>query len=138
MKMFRKIGSALRRFMYGRYGSDQLNLAILIVAAAVSLTNSILTVLLQQSVVYRSYIAPGLSVLVYGLVIYAVFRLLSRNIYQRQRENKWFSQLWTRLRDRSHRYYRCPACKQLVRVPKGRGKICIRWAKWGEKFVRKT
>ena len=46
--MFRKIGAALRRFMYGRYGSDQLNMAILIAAVLLSLINSILTVFLRS------------------------------------------------------------------------------------------
>ena len=136
--MFRRIGAALRRFMYGRYGSDQLNMAILIAAVLVSLTNSILTVFLRESGVYSSIVAPLLSVTVYGLLIYSFFRMFSRNIYKRQRENRRFTQLWMRLKDRNNRYFRCPNCKQTVRVPRGRGKICIRCPKCGEKFTRKT
>ena len=136
--MFRKIGAALRRFMYGRYGSDQLNMAILIAAVLLSLINSILTVFLRSSQVYSAIIAPILSVVVYGLLIYSFFRMLSRNIYKRQRENRRFTQLWTRIKDRNNRYFRCPNCKQTVRVPRGRGKICIRCPKCGEKFTRKT
>lgn len=136
--MFRKIGAALRRFMYGRYGSDQLNMAILIAAVLLSLVNSILTVFLRSSQVYSTIIAPILSVAVYGLLIYSFFRMLSRNIYKRQRENRRFTQLWTRIKDRNNRYFRCPNCKQTVRVPRGRGKICIRCPKCGEKFTRKT
>ncbi len=136
--MFRKIGAALRRFMYGRYGSDQLNMAILIAAVLLSLINSILTVFLRSSQVYSTIIAPILSVAVYGLLIYSFFRMLSRNIYKRQRENRRFTQLWTRIKDRNNRYFRCPNCKQTVRVPRGRGKICIRCPKCGEKFTRKT
>ncbi len=136
--MFRRIGAALRRFMYGRYGSDQLNMAILVAAVLVSLTNSILTVFLRESRVYSSIVAPILSVIVYGLLIYSFFRMFSRNIYKRQRENRRFTQLWMRLKDRNNRYFRCPNCKQTVRVPRGRGKICIRCPKCGEKFTRKT
>lgn len=136
--MFRKIGAALRRFMYGRYGSDQLNMAILIAAVLLSLVNSILTVFLRSSQVYSTIIAPILSVAVYGLLIYSFFRMLSRNIYKRQRENRRFTQLWTRVKDRNNRYFRCPNCKQTVRVPRGRGKICIRCPKCGEKFMRKS
>ena len=124
--------------MYGRYGSDQLNMAILIAAVLVSLTNSILTVFLRESGVYSSIVAPILSVTVYGLLIYSFFRMFSRNIYKRQRENRRFTQLWMRLKDRNNRYFRCPNCKQTVRVPRGRGKICIRCPKCGEKFTRKT
>lgn len=124
--------------MYGRYGSDQLNMAILIAAVLVSLTNSVLTVFLRESGVYSSIVAPILSVTVYGLLIYSFFRMFSRNIYKRQRENRRFTQLWMRLKDRNNRYFRCPNCKQTVRVPRGRGKICIRCPKCGEKFTRKT
>lgn len=124
--------------MYGRYGSDQLNMAILIAAVLVSLTNSVLTVFLRESTVYSGIVAPILSVIVYGLLIYSFFRMFSRNIYKRQRENRRFTQLWMRLKDRNNRYFRCPNCKQTVRVPRGRGKICIRCPKCGEKFTRKT
>lgn len=136
--MFRRIGAALRRFMYGRYGSDQLNMAILVAAVLVSLTNSVLTVFLRESTVYSGIVALILSVIVYGLLIYSFFRMFSRNIYKRQRENRRFTQLWMRLKDRNNRYFRCPNCKQTVRVPRGRGKICIRCPKCGEKFTRKT
>ena len=124
--------------MYGRYGSDQLNVAILVAAVLVSLTNSILTVFLRESAVYSGIVAPILSVIVYGLLIYSFFRMFSRNIYKRQRENRRFTQLWMRLKDRNNRYFRCPNCKQTVRVPRGRGKICIRCPKCGEKFTKKT
>ena len=136
--MFRRIGAALRRFNYRRYGSDQLNMAILVAAVLVSLTNSVLTVFLRESTVYSGIVAPILSVIVYGLLIYSFFRMFSRNIYKRQRENRRFTQLWMRLKDRNNRYFRCPNCKQTVRVPRGRGKICIRCPKCGEKFTRKT
>ena len=124
--------------MYGRYGSDQLNMAILVAAVLVSLTNSVLTVFLRESTVYSGIVAPILSVIVYGLLIYSFFLMFSRNIYKRQRENRRFTQLWMRLQDRNNRYFRCPNCKQTVRVPRGRGKICIRCPKCGEKFTRKT
>lgn len=124
--------------MYGRYGSDQLNMAILVAAVLVSLTNSVLTVFLRESTVYSGIVAPILSVIVYGLLIYSFFRMFSRNIYKRQRENRRFTQLWMRLKDHNNRYFRCPNCKQTVRVPRGRGKICIRCPKCGEKFTRKT
>ena len=113
-------------------------MAILVAAVLVSLTNSVLTVFLRESTVYSGIVAPILSVIVYGLLIYSFFRMFSRNIYKRQRENRRFTQLWMRLKDRNNRYFRCPNCKQTVRVPRGRGKICIRCPKCGEKFTRKT
>jgi uncharacterized paraquat-inducible protein A len=62
--------------------------------------------------------------------------MFSRDIARRSRENqtfltkmqpvfRWWRQLNARVRDRDHRYYRCPCCKQVLRVPRGRGKIAI-------------
>jgi len=136
--MFRRLGESFRRFMYGRYGSDELNIALLITAVAVSLINSFLSLFFRFSTVYARIVSPILYVLMLGLLGFSLFRTFSRNIYTRQKENRRFRQLWTRLRDRKNRYYRCPKCRQTVRVPKGRGKISIRCPKCGEKFIKKT
>ena len=62
----------------------------------------------------------------------------SRNIEARRRENAAFQRFFTRLRDRQNRYFTCPRCRQVVRVPRGKGRINIRCPKCGEQFVRKT
>jgi len=123
--------------MYGRYGSDELNMALLAAALVLSVLNSIF------SAVFRGYAAMSVvtlcvSVVIYALLIYGIFRIFSRNIYKRRRENRKFLNFWNRLRDREHRYFNCPQCKQTVRVPKNRGKINIRCPKCGEKFIKKT
>ncbi|MBE6985090.1 MAG: hypothetical protein E7434_05715 [Ruminococcaceae bacterium] len=134
---FRRISDAFRRFMYGRYGTDQLNMALLVTAFVMSLLNSILSAIFR-SFAAMSMITLVISLLVYAILIYEVFRTLSRNIYKRRRENQRFLNFWNRIRDRSHCYFRCPQCKQTVRVPKHRGKINIRCPKCGEKFIKKT
>ena len=136
--MFRRFVESFRRFMYGRYGTDQLNIALLIAAVALSLTHSLLSLFLRYSTVYTRFISPVIYLLMFGLLGYGLFRTLSRNIYARQKENRWFRRWWDRLRDRKNRYYRCPKCRQTVRVPKGKGKISIRCPKCGEKFIKKT
>lgn len=136
--MFRRIGTAFRRMMYGRYGSDELNLLLLILAVLISLCNAILSSIFTQSEVFVRWVSPSLSLLMLGLLGLNLFRCFSRNIYKRQKENKRLRNFLTRLKDRSHRYYRCPGCRQRVRVPKGRGKINIRCPKCGNKFVKKT
>ncbi len=73
--------------------------------------------------------------LLLGLVI---FRTLSRNTYKRYRENRWFLMQFTRLKDRTHRYFTCPKCRQSVRVPRGKGKIMITCPKCKEKFPGKS
>ena len=131
------MSNSFRQFMYGRYGSDELNMALLAAALVLSVLNSIF------SAVFRGYAAMSVvtlcvSVVIYALLIYGIFRIFSRNIYKRRRENRKFLNFWNRLRDREHRYFNCPQCKQTVRVPKNRGKINIRCPKCGEKFIKKT
>ena len=48
------------------------------------------------------------------------------------------SLIFDRLKDRQHRYFACPKCRQTVRVPRGKGKISITCPKCREKFIRKT
>ena len=123
------ITASLRHFMAGRYGSDKLNMAIL----GAGLVASLLSVWIR--VVPVNLIFWALS---YGLMIWAIFRCLSRNTYKRYRENRWFLQLKDRLRDRQNRYFSCPKCRQTVRVPRGKGKIAITCPRCREKFVKKT
>ena len=129
--MFRKIGDALRRFMIGRYGSDQLGRWLL--GAAI-----VLIVLGMIGNRTGSAVLAGLSLLAYVPLIWSIFRMYSRNIEARRRENLAFGRFLTRIRDREHCYYACPKCRQTVRVPRGRGKINIRCPKCGEQFIKKT
>lgn len=136
--MFRRFGESVRKFMYGRYGSDQLNIVLLVAAIAVSLTNSFLSLIFRNSFVYIRILNPILYLVMLALLGFGIFRMLSRNIYARQKENRKFRQLWTCLTDRKNRYFRCPKCKQTVRVPRKRGKINITCPKCGERFIKKT
>lgn len=122
-----------RRFMYGRYGSDQLNLVLILSVLVLSLLNNLLYVFLGSNFLY------GLLSFLYTCVAcFAVYRIFSRNIPLRQMENQKWLNLWARLKDRNHRYFHCPHCKQCVRVPRHKGKISIRCPRCGEKFIRKT
>ena len=130
--MFKRFGQWLQRAMAGRYGSDQLNMAILVGALLLSLIGSITRV-------------PILTLLAWAPLIWATVRMLSRNTSRRYEENRRFLALWykvstwwKRLFDKNYRYFRCPKCHQVVRVPKGKGKISITCPKCGEKFIHKT
>ena len=80
----------------------------------------------------------GLILVSYVLIAWSFFRMLSRNTYKRYQENRKYLQLVERIKDREHRYYDCPRCRQPVRVPRGKGKIAITCPKCREKFIRKT
>ena len=45
---------------------------------------------------------------------------------------------FSRLTDKQYRYFRCPGCRQVVRVPRGKGKINIRCPKCSRQFIKKT
>ena len=124
-----KLSAHLRNFMAGRYGTDRLNMVIL----SVGLVASLLSVLIQFAPVNLV-----LFLLSYGMMFWAIFRTLSRNTYKRYQENRKFLQLTGRMKDREHRYFDCPKCRQMVRVPRGKGKISITCPRCREKFVKKT
>jgi len=124
-----KITAALRRFMQGRYGSDKLNTAILIVG---------LGACVLQILIPTVHAKLLLTVLSYGCMFWAIFRTLSRNTYKRYQENRKYLRFLDRIKDRDHKYFDCPRCHQTVRVPKGKGKISIACPKCKEKFVKKT
>lgn len=124
-----KLVHGLRSFMAGRYGTDRLNMAILCAGLIASLLSVISPFAgLNMALFFVSY----------GLMIWAIVRSLSRNTYKRYQENRKFLQFFDRLKDRQHRYFDCPKCHQMVRVPRGKGKIAITCPRCKEKFVKKT
>lgn len=130
----------LEKFMMGRNGADALNRFLSVV----------LLVLLVVGLFFRGRFAAALSGVDLALLIYIYFRMFSRNIYQRQRENGAYLQLRYRVTssvrgmvDRWHqrkdfRFFKCPACRTRLRVPRGKGKINIVCRKCGTSFQRKT
>ena len=131
----------LNRFMQGRYGVDNFARFTLGVALFVIVVGSFM----------RQNAAGGvLDTVGFILIIYTYFRILSRNISARYAENQkyltmtagirrklasWKSQLAQR---KIYHIYRCPGCKQKIRVPRGRGKIEIRCPKCNTRFVKKS
>lgn len=124
-----RITAGLRRFMMGRYGTDKLNMAILGAGVIACLISMFIRMPLVNML---------LTALSYGLMIWAIFRTLSRNTYKRYQENRRYLMFVDRVKDRDHRYFDCPKCRQPVRVPRGKGKIAITCPKCGEKFIKKT
>ena len=124
-----KVAAATRQFMTGRYGTDKLNSAILWTGVAACLLSLFIKLpLVNLLLTLLSYILMGI----------AIFRSLSRNTYKRYRENRTFLSLLQRCKDREHRYFCCPRCRQSVRVPRGKGKIAINCPKCHERFIKKT
>ena len=127
----------MQRFMAGRYGNDQLNQFIFIVA----IVSMVLEIITRQSLFYT---------LTLVLLILAYVRVFSRNINKRYEENmkflkkkdailnKFRKQKYYAAQRRNFHIYTCPQCKQEIRIPKGKGKVEITCPKCGEKFTRKS
>lgn len=124
-----KLRMGLSHFMMGRYGTDKLNMAIL--GAGIACT--VLTMLIPIAIVKLL-----LTALSYFFMILAICRTLSRNVYKRYEENRKYLLFIQKVKDKDHRYYNCPRCRQQVRVPKGKGKISITCPKCREKFIKTT
>lgn len=124
-----KLSAGMRSFMMGRYGTDKLNTAILLAGVVLC----VISLFIPSAPVNLT-----LTLIAYGLMFWALFRSFSRNTYKRYQENRKYLQFLDRLKDRQHRYYQCPRCRQVVRVPRGKGKIAITCPKCREKFVKKT
>lgn len=71
----------LLRFMYGRYGQDQLYYACLIACLILIIVNTVVNTFI-------------ISVLIWGILILIAFRTLSRNVSKRRMENEKFLKLW--------------------------------------------
>ena len=131
--MFRQflnnLSAKFRSFMVGRYGTDRLNMVIL---------GAGLALVLIYGFIPNGVVKLILWALSYALMIWALFRTFSRNTYKRYEENRKFMRCIDRLKDRQHRYFNCPKCRQQVRVPRGKGKIAITCPRCREKFVKKT
>lgn len=127
----------LRKFMMGRYGVDQLSKFLLGAAVIIMLIST--------------FFRNGLfEILPFLILIVSYFRIFSRNINQRYNENQKFLTLKTRFfgyfanfrsrsrQNKNYHIYVCPTCKQKIRVPKGKGKICITCPKCRAEFIRRS
>ena len=130
---FRRLGYKLKmglvRFMSGRYCTDKLNSVLLWTGLILCLVSMFVPVGWANLV---------LSLLAQVFMVVALLRCFSRNTYKRYQENRRFLFMLQKLKDREHRYFSCPKCRQSVRVPKGKGKISITCPKCRERFVKKT
>ena len=127
----------LRQFMIGRYGTDGLNQFLSIASL----------VLLLIAIISRVSLFTYLGA---ALLIFCYYRTFSRNISKRTEENYKFYTLKDRvdnkfkgLKDqwdnrRLYHYYRCPQCRQKLRVPRGRGRIQISCPRCGTQFIKKS
>ena len=135
MSFFQRLRNALSRFMYGRNGADQLGVCMIWGAILLGLAG----MLIKKSGIVSGIIGFAAT----ALAIWALWRVFSRNLEKRRAENAAFLQkIWWPVKrrfasgrqqrmDREHKYFTCPRCKTVCRVPAGKGKIVITCPKCG-------
>ena len=140
--VFYRITGAMARLMYGRNGTDQLNIALLIVYL-------VLCVLRAATLIFFTDSTPARMVwdgVLLALAVVILFRIFSRNLSRRRAENQRFLSWWAPIRnravgarqrrlDKEHRYFTCQNCKTICRVPAGKGKIELTCPRCGNRFV---
>lgn len=123
----------LARFMSGRYGQDELGKFLLWLWIGLVIANLFLELWV-------------ISLIELGVCIWSIFRIMSRNIYKRQAENRFyikaigkisapFKMLKNKWRDRdTHVYKKCPSCKSTLRLPRVSGDHTVRCPRCSERF----
>ena len=126
----------MQRFMWGRYGTDRFNQFLMFCAIVCLLI---------------SFFGGGVFyLLATAVMVYAYFRMFSRNVSKRSLENQWYLKREMKVRSffikkkkelgqrKNYHIYKCPNCRQKIRVPKGKGRIAITCRKCGNEFIKKS
>ena len=120
----RNFRNRLAQFMYGRYGTDQLYNALIATYLVLIVANAFIS-------------SAIISILMAAVLIFTIFRTLSRNIYKRRMENEKFMKIWKPIKSKgsleirkikeikTHRFRKCPHCKKVLRLPRRRGKHTV-------------
>ncbi len=104
-------------------------------------------ILMFVNIIARSSI---IGYIIIALIIYSYYRLLSKNIPQRYKENEQYIRIRNRVvvffknfrynfdQARHYHIYRCPSCSQKIRIPRGKGNIMVRCPKCGTEFRKRA
>ena len=137
------------------YGLDALSCGCILLSVLINLVTSVL--------VLRGYAQAKMwNLAAYIPLVICFLRFFSTSRRKRSAENEWFISKVESLfakkadndygqayrldrnrqiqrEDRKHfRFFKCPACRQKIRVPRGKGRIEITCPRCGSKFIKKS
>lgn len=127
----------LEQFMLGRYGTDDFSKFLL----ALCLVLLVLNMFTRVQLLY---------LLALVLLVYCYFRMFSRNISARAAENQRYLDGTANMRrtlrgwknrvvqSKDYHVYKCPSCGQKIRIPRGKGRICITCPKCRTEFEKRS
>ena len=123
--------------MQGRYGIDHFSRFLLVGALVCILLSGLLR-------------ASALNYVSWILLIWMYYRMFSKNIRKRCEEERMYMDTKEKVvrfckgdksvisDSKTHKIYRCPHCRQKIRVPRGKGKIEITCPSCRSKFIKRT
>lgn len=142
------------RFMQGRYGIDSFGKFLLYFSLLLLFVCSVFKI-------------GALYILGLATLVYAYFRVFSRNFFKRTRENTRYLGIKSRVTGffkntftkngstkdgyssrcnsysgnndaAAYKIFKCPRCSQKLRVPRGKGKISITCRRCGHEFIKRS
>lgn len=125
------------RFMQGRYGTDALSKFLVIAGVILAVVSSAMHVRV-------------LYMIAWVMIIWSYFRMFSKDYSRRSAENRWYLNKTYKIRSKfaglknrmaqskDYHIYKCPSCKQKIRIPRGKGKIEIRCPKCSATFIKRS
>ncbi len=132
-----KLKERFFRFMYGRYGADQLSRFMLVLYFIIAIVGMI---------VQNTLVDIILWILNMILLVLMFFRMFSKNIYKRQYENgkylgiknkitEYFRYIGNKWKFRkTHVYRKCPSCNSKLKLPRKKGKHGVKCPKCSNFF----
>ncbi len=139
-----KMSDRFRNFMRGRYGVDQLSNGLVF----------LFFILILIGILTRNTIFTWIALIP---MILSYYRMFSKNFSKRYNENRIYTNLMSPIYDlldkikgffnrkikrfktrKEYKYFKCPNCKQELRVPRGRGEITVTCPKCKQSFDRKS
>lgn len=125
----------LRNFMTGRYGFDSFSKFLM----SIALVLCILDIFVDSIILHSWFVV---------IIIYVYYRMFSKNINKRYQENTKYLQIKNKVvakfnseksmmkQRKTHHIYKCPTCRQKIRIPRGKGRICITCPKCKTEFTK--